>query len=198
MSDHINTSSTSSAGSAMPDTEYDVMLTDVQEETLDMIGQDNHQPHLGTGRFSEQPFLVEGVIYGLNRRLVVCWNCSFAKKKNAPVYMVWFLVDTGSPHTYISEKTFTKAVSDDGSTWSQVPLLIQDPSRIITCSKSQGHFRDVHVLGMNLMAAFELSPIISSNGDMTRLHLSKTNTCTHWLIYGSPAGRKLNVSRQSF
>lgn len=69
---------------------------------------------MGLGHFPSPAFPVNGVLYGSFSRFMIPLVCQRAKKSDAQIVNIWFLVDTGSPHTYLSDKSL-KAVFGAGN-----------------------------------------------------------------------------------
>jgi len=157
--DHNKSSSSDSSWEklAIRPNEYDVLLTDIDEAELKKLGKREEIENLSTGTFSSPAFPVEGVIHGLNMRLMSCLVCQRAEKPNAPIVNVWFLVDTGSPHTFLSEKTMESLFGPGNSPPDQVRLAIQDQNSVIECHTSHSHFAEANLLGMNALRKLELT-----------------------------------------
>lgn len=80
--------------------------------------------NLSPANFPSQSFPVQGTVYGLNNRLVVCLVCRRVKRPAATVN-VWFLVDTGSNPTYLSKKTIEALIGPDDPFPSAMKIAIQ-------------------------------------------------------------------------
>jgi hypothetical protein len=68
--------------------------------------------NLSPAEFPSVAFPVDGVIYGQNKRLMVCLPCRRVKKSAATVN-VWFIVDTGSNCNFLAKKTIEALIRED-------------------------------------------------------------------------------------
>ena len=133
----------------------DLLLTDA--ELFDNIGE-----LLGVRYLSESPRLVQadavkGIVFGENKRLMVNLMC---KRKVVSNWVnIIFLVDTGSPHTYLSPNAIDKL--SGGTTDHICNALLHSESICIEChlSPQDKHFKDVNVLGMGAMSKLGFSDL---------------------------------------
>ena len=137
--------------------DQDLLLTDVTDaELFGNVGE-----LLGVLYLSESPQLlqadaVKGIVFGENKRLMVNLMC---KRKAASNWVnIIFLVDTGSPHTYLSPNAIDKL---SGGTANTLNILVHSESLCIEChlSPQDKHFKDVNVLGMGAMSKLGFSDL---------------------------------------
>ena len=141
--------------------DQDLLLTDVTDaELFGNVGE-----LLGVKYLSESPRLVQtdvvkGIVFGENKRLMVNLMC---KRKVASNWVnIIFLVDTGSPHTYLSPNAIDKL---SGGTANHIcktlNVLVHSESICIEChlSPQDKHFKDVNVLGMGAMSKLGFSDL---------------------------------------
>jgi hypothetical protein len=110
---------------------------------------------------------VHGTIIGNNKRFMVNLPCRRKSNRNYPTspkaalpfHNVFFIVDTGSPHSYLCPEAISSLVGGNGS---PVPTLLK--VELLTggvldfhVSPSGSHFADVNVLGGSAMAIANLA-----------------------------------------
>ena len=132
----------------------DLFLLDIQYETLLEIGEIMEIQYLGEN-IEIPSFPVTGLIFMPNGRLMVNLVCSLDR----PRINIIFMIDTGSPVTYLSQQAIQALVAD--------PLVIIPKSLIVRIhdgtvmichvSPQDKHFADVNVLGMDYLSSSQLS-----------------------------------------
>ena len=137
--------------------EQDLLLTDVTDaELFGNVGE-----LLGVQYLSEAPYLedtlLKGIIFGQNKRLMISLLC---KRKTSSVWTnIFFLVDTGSPHTYLAPSAINKLAGPGSNICKTLNLFIHSERICIECylSPQDKHFKDVNVLGMEAMSKLGVS-----------------------------------------
>jgi len=142
---------------AIPPNEYDVLVSDIDEAELEKLGERKGIKHLSPGSFDSPAFPVKGYIHGLNNRYMIPLICRRSEKPSARIVNVWFLVDTGSPHTFLTEKAVDAIFGPGTTPFRDVDLSIQDENSTIECYLSHDHFEQVNILGTSAMLLLELS-----------------------------------------
>ena len=98
-------------------------------------------------------FPITGTFYGDNLRLFVA--LTVRKKTSRIDNCVWvlFLLDTGSPYTFLMPETFEK-LGFGGAIPNITQVTINGVS--LSVSPSHGHFHNINLLGQNFMKAAQL------------------------------------------
>ena len=97
-------------------------------------------------------FPVEGEIYGPNKRLMVNLACRRRGTITSAINVI-FLIDTGSPASYLSAKAMEALIGNPGSHLpQQLPVMVQS-LKVVEChiSPLDKHFADVNVLGADFL-----------------------------------------------
>lgn len=130
--------------------EYDVLLSDVSSKEL----------HHDISRMLEKLYLsditddnidtTKGIIWGPNNRIFVAMVVRMGTKKK----YVHFLVDTGSPNTFICHEVFTSFGRMVNNPNNAVSLHINGKPLTVLQSPKNSHFEDVNVLGTTFLKTF--------------------------------------------
>lgn len=104
------------------------------------------------GEFKE----VYGIIYGKHNRIFV----SLPVKVKREAKNVHFLVDTGSPSTYICEEVYKSFKATIWNTSSPHSVLINNKATQVFLPPVNSHFTDVNVLGMDYLNTYRTKLII--------------------------------------
>jgi hypothetical protein len=141
--------------------DFDVLLSDINEGDLYLIAEMEGAPYLNISSTQEPGFPVEGLVMGMNRRYMI--NLSVRRKNTKHFKNVVFMIDTGSPYTFLS-RTAMKAMVGSGENIPPIMKLeIQGKAPVICyLSPSDKHFADVNLLGMDF------------------LEMSRSNLVTDW------------------
>ena len=132
----------------------DMLFTDITQEELSNIANILGITYLSIATIFPGSFPVTGQIYGSNKRAMVNLICK-ARDNSSLAINVIFLIDTGSPASYLSEKAMLALVGKPGSNVvRQLPVMIHSTS-VIQChlSPPDKHFADVNVLGADFLFA---------------------------------------------
>jgi hypothetical protein len=146
--------------------EQDMLFTDLTDTELSSIAYRLEVQPLSIADPVQPPYFpVEGVIHGLNNRLMVNLVCKKSRhlgpKKedsNKRSINVVFVINTGSPCTYLSAQTM-KALGDDDQSSTKIMDVTIQSGKVIECrlSPPDKHYANVNVLGMNFLAKNSLS-----------------------------------------
>uniref|UniRef100_A0AC35GPF0 Uncharacterized protein n=1 Tax=Panagrolaimus sp. PS1159 TaxID=55785 RepID=A0AC35GPF0_9BILA len=144
---------------------YNVIITDVNDKILTSIGINNQQPNLQRIDFPPQVFPIRGCLFGT--RLMVPIACSLAQA-GKPVYRVWFLTDTGSPTTFLSEETINVLLGGDNMPAFVYCYMQKEHIKVACWLSNKEKFDGVNLLGMDAMQELQTSNIsIEWGGDKT-------------------------------
>ena len=132
----------------------DLMLSDITEEVLIAdIASMLDVTHLAPASADDMVWPVRALLYGIFSRAMVSLVVSAARAKAAAGKAarnvnVIFLVDTGSPYTFISQSTFV-ALGYNDSLPRTASLCVHGVN--MTVQPSHSHFKDVNVLGTDFL-----------------------------------------------
>jgi hypothetical protein len=136
----------------------DMLLTDITAEELLIVAERLGVEYLGPAPTFPVSFPVDGEIYGPNKRLMVNLACR-RRRTNTSAINVIFLINTGSPASYLSAKAMEALIGNTESHLpQQLPVMIHSDN-VITChlSPHDKHFANVNVLGMDFLSKNLLS-----------------------------------------
>ncbi|KAK6098245.1 hypothetical protein MT418_002292 [Batrachochytrium dendrobatidis] len=122
------------------------LLTDIDSKELRIIAAAMELEYLGPASFPGS-FPVEGTIWVPNHRLMVNLACRRRTKSDSPTRNIIFLVDTGSPVTYLCQEAMESLVGKDSNLPQTLFVKIHSEKAIQThISPKDSHFADVNVL----------------------------------------------------
>ena len=138
-----------------------LLLVDLKHETLLEIGENLEIQYLGQSETESPTYPVTGLIFLPNMRLMVNLVCSRQKRDgtNGHLINVIFLINTGSPVTYLSQQAIQALINfPAANTPRSLSIRIHDGT-VILChvSPQDKHFADVNVLGMDYLSSRQLS-----------------------------------------
>jgi len=73
------------------------------------------------------------------------------KRKEKIVYPISFLVDTGSPQTYLNKKTIEDLLLEPKPFFTHTGFSLYYKKIHVACAESQGHFEALNVVGTDLL-----------------------------------------------
>lgn len=130
----------------IPPSDQDLLLSDVKEDDLRSgVSLALEETYLDV--VSEEPsWPVKGILFGHNSRPFVCF---YVKIKTKSI-KVFFLVDTGSPHTYLSGSTMNAlGVDSVPSSFRSTIHGVFMPATYI--SPSNSHYSDINIIGADFL-----------------------------------------------
>jgi hypothetical protein len=147
----------------------DMLLTDITAEKLLSIAEVLGVGYLSPAATFPGSFPVDGEIYGPNNRLMINLVCR-RRGRNTQAINVIFLIDTGSPISYLSEKAMNALIGNPGSHLPEQLQVLVHSKEVIKCylSPRDKHFADVNVLGIDFLVANRLTLKVNC----------RTNICT--------------------
>jgi len=135
----------------------DLLLTDVTQEILNArIAPELAVHYLSASEAENASFPVTGILFGLNRRLMV--NLLVRRRESHKFLNILFLVDTGSPVSYLCDEAISALIGKDNALPKFINVFVQG-DQVLEChlSPQDGHFHDVNVIGMDFLATHDLS-----------------------------------------
>ncbi|GAX13086.1 hypothetical protein FisN_17Hu013 [Fistulifera solaris] len=169
-------------GYIAPD-QQDLMLIDItstilhSKECTASIGRGNQ--YLSRAKSFPLEWPATGVVYGYNKRLMISLPCR-RRGPNNKVLNIFFLVDTGSPMSYLCREAMTALIGDPTrNVPAQLFVAVQNESFYMPFFMSPlgtkevpGHFRDANVLGMDFLQRAGLCMTVHTPIDLFRLFKS--------------------------
>ncbi|KAI3660563.1 hypothetical protein MP638_000103 [Amoeboaphelidium occidentale] len=151
--------------------QQDLLLTDITVENLPEIARSLGVEYLSPVQEFPGQFPIQGRIYGDHRRFMINLVCRRLSLREAPAVNIVFLVDTGSPVSYLSKEAMEALIGNRENMPSVLDVFIHS-ERAIPChlSPSASHFADVNVLGTNFLAENELSLAMQWRSRRFNLH----------------------------
>lgn len=139
----------------------DLLITDITAENLPDIARLLDVEYLGAAKFPGQ-FPAEGRILGSNHRLMISLVCQRQSKREQPAMNIVFLIDSGSPVSYLSKRAVEVVVGNCENMPRMLFVLVHN-EHAIEChiSPSGSHFEDVNVLGMDFISVNGLSLVMN-------------------------------------
>ena len=135
----------------------------------DSIGRGDE--YLSESKYSRR-WPATGKIYGQNKRLMISLPCRYARhEREDRVLNIFFLVDTGSPCSYLCQEAMMALLDDPTCAMpEQLSVFVNDDeSSPLTFHMSPGgtteaprKFHDVNVLGMDFLELAELSMTVET------------------------------------
>ena len=136
----------------------DLLLTDINAKELREIARTMEVEYLGHASFPGS-FPVEGRIWVPNHRLMVNLVCRRQTKSDSPTRNIVFLIDTGSPVTYLCQEAMESLIGKDCNLPQTLFVKIHSDKAILThLSPKDSHFSDVNVLGMDFIVKNRVYP----------------------------------------
>ena len=132
----------------------DIMLTDVHEKDLhSAIAKKLKITYLGEAdRKSEKE--LNGILWGMYDRVMVPIIMEFKGKRK----YVFFLVDTGSPKTFVSEHVF-RSFGQEAE--DKTSIFLNGHEIVVFLSPLDSHFADVNVLGADFLRLIKATIVVS-------------------------------------
>jgi hypothetical protein len=172
------------SGYIAPD-QQDMMLIDItstilhSKECAASIGRGNE--YLCEAKSFPLEWPATGVVYGYNKRLMFSLPCRRrGPDPNNKVLNIFFLVDTGSPMSYLCLEAMKALIGDPTrSVPAQLFVAVQNESFCMPFYMSPlgtkevpGHFHDANVLGMDFLQRAGLCMTVHTPIDLFRLFKS--------------------------
>jgi hypothetical protein len=140
----------------------DMLFTDITAEELLKIAELLGVDYMGPAAEFPGSFPTSGLIFGNNKRLMVSLSCCRNRNDSKAINII-FLVDTGSPNTFLCEKAMEALVGKPGCNIGTMMNVMIHSDNVITChlSPHDKHFSDVNVLGMDFLSENMLSLLMN-------------------------------------
>ena len=138
---------------SLPPEAFDILISDIGEEDLMLLSKELEVANLSDA-VAEGTFPVSGTFYGDYLRIFVPLTVT----KRRTCRWVLFLLDTGSPYTFLRADTFD-ALGFTESVPKSAQVSINGVN--MSVSPSHGHFENINLLGQNFLKAANLDLAVS-------------------------------------
>lgn len=129
---------------------YDILLLDLTDQDLHQkVSQILKVEYLGLSKDEVLPTM-KGIIWGSYYRLLI----SLPVKRASKTLNVIFLIDTGSPSTYICAKAL-EAFDIKDIIPQDIKIKINGTDHVANLSPVTSHFSDINVIGTDFMRFLE-------------------------------------------
>jgi hypothetical protein len=136
----------------------DLLLTDITAKELRVIAAELEVDYLGPAAFPGT-FPAIGRIRGQNHRLMLSLVCRSRTTKEAAARNIIFLIDTGSPSTYLCQEAMEALIGKDSHLPQTLWVRIHSEKAILSHLSPKGsHFADANVLGMDFLSQNRVYP----------------------------------------
>lgn len=146
--------------------EFDILLTDVHSKDLhhDIAKQLNHL-YLSNCDYDDAVTHIDGIIWGPHNRIFVPMIVRIGDVKKH----VHFLLDTGSPKTYISQEVFTSFNKMISNPNNPVSLNINNHRIMVFQSPEKSHYEDINILGTDFLKTYNAKLTIDFEHDKVQI-----------------------------
>ena len=163
--------------------DFDVVLTDMAESDLHLMAELEGVGYLNVSK-QEPVFPVLGLIMGAHRRLMV--NL-LVRRRAVPEHEyrnVVFMVDTGSPYTFLSRAAMSALVGPGKNVPRMMRLEIHGNPQSLVCylSPPDKHFAEINLLGMDWL---EMMRVQLDVDWLQKTFLVRAGICTRGLEINS-------------
>ena len=132
--------------------QFDVLITDILDEDYPSIAGELGCVRRLTPVETDGPFPVSGCIFGRNMRLFVPLTVFRRRANKAEVgVQVLFLLDTGSPATFMRKDTFAALDIDVDAQPMRITPTFHVQGQSLPVSVSHSHFANVDLLGQDYL-----------------------------------------------
>jgi hypothetical protein len=160
----------------------DLLLLDITHKTLcSSIANLLDVEYLGPAKMLTS-FPLKGKLFGLNSRLMINFSCRKCSETRVyPFLNVIFLVDTGSPNSYLCTEAMQTILGKDRK--DEMPNVLtadinQKNSFDFYLSPIDKHYKDVNVLGMDFLARKNLSILMDRDEARFQLRVFEWQSIT--------------------
>jgi len=130
--------------------DFDVLLTDMAESDLRLMAQMDGVGYLNVSSETTPLFPVQGSVMGAHRRLMV--NLLVRKHRTQRYMNVIFMIDTGSPYTFLSASAMAALSGARANVPKMTRLEIHGVHPMVCyMSPPDKHFSDINLLGMDFL-----------------------------------------------
>jgi hypothetical protein len=137
-------------------------MTDIDAKAMRVIATAMELEYLGPAEPASFPgsFPVDGLIWTPNNRLMDNLACRRqTKSDDGPTRNVIFLVNTGSPYTYLCQEAIKSLIGSDNLPQTLfIKIHSEQVIQTYISPKKNGHFADVNVLRMDFLAKNKANP----------------------------------------
>ena len=149
-------------------TDFDLLLTDVHSNELHHEISDMLHTNYLENANSDDVQEATGIVWGPHNRIFVATVVKMSNK----LKHVHFLIDTGSPFTYICDEvlqSFGRTVSNPHNSFS---VRINGRAILVLQSPENGHFKDINLLGTDFMKTYKCILTVDFERETARLQMN--------------------------